>query len=142
MTDPVARRFNTAEYLKSMGPITGTPRPVRLSTTQRPAEIAALRAEFAAHDSAQAENTAAFIKSTTPRVDNVAAMRPEEAQARLDQLTALKTVGGFHRIGANAINGDQKTTSVDTFMEWLKARAGDKPAASAISPPPLFDVTA
>jgi hypothetical protein len=142
MTDPVARRFNATEYLKAMGPITGPLQPARVSTTQTPAEIAALRAEFEAHDRAQAAITADFKRSTTPRVDNVAAMRPDEAQARLDQLTLLKSVGGFQRIGANAINGDQKTTSIDTFMTWLTARAGDQTATSTASPPPLFNVTA
>lgn len=142
MTDPVGRRFNATEYLKSMGPITGTPVQGKVSTTQTAADLASVRSVFAANDKLQAETTAELKRISAPRVNDVATMSPEEAQSRLTQLKALESVGGLGRIGVNAVSGDQKTTSMSTYIGWLTERADEQPAATNFAPPPLFDVTA
>lgn len=108
----------------------------RASTTQTASDLAAVRADIAANAKRQAEASAEFKRISAPRINDVASMSPDEALSRLTQLKALTAPGGLNCVRANAVNGDQKTTSVETYMAWLDARAAAA-GSSPLPPTPL-----
>jgi hypothetical protein len=81
----------------------------------------------------------AYAQSRDPNTSDVGAMSPEQAQARLDQLTAMKRIGALQGMGVSAVFGQERTESMDVYMSWLGKRAGE--TAPTAPPSTSLDIT-
>jgi hypothetical protein len=65
----------------------------------------------------------AYAQARDPNTADVGMMSPGQAQARLDQLTAMKRIGDLKGMTVSAVFGQDRTESMDVYMSWLEKRA-------------------
>lgn len=129
------------DYIANMGPMTGPGMRARTSPDQTDADLIVTppgAIKFGPGESLESIQ-ARLDKLNRPNID-VAAMSPEQAQGRLDQLKFMRDNGMITRDVVDAMNGEQRTKSLDTLLDWLSQRAASAPQGPRVEPPPILDV--
>jgi hypothetical protein len=91
---------------------------------------------------ADAGSVAASVRDLSKPID-VGQMSPEQAKGRYDQLKAVLRYGGLaNNMSVNAMFGDQKTNSMETFLDWLQERGKTADPNKMVIPLSLIDLKA
>lgn len=102
------------------------------ATAEQKAQMAEAERRAARLDVVDREYKAAWDKKasgqTGMQLGDVAQQSPHTAAGNLAAMTKLRDMYGENGLQVSAARGDEKTTSISTYISWLQERAG---AASA-----------
>lgn len=141
MVDAVRPRFSIAAFVAQTkaeaAANPGIQITPRVSGNQTAVERASIKASNAGASERVAEARGLARSSRASKPLDVSTLRPDQAGATLAQLQLMNKLGGIKHMGINVTNGDQRTNSLETFMEWLGERAaqnGDMNSSAPVSP--------